>query len=156
MKAKEIIAKILVYLCVIAITGLTIIVFLQVVTRMMSIFLPAADELARLLVVWLTFLGTSLAIYEKMHLAVTFFVKRAKPKLQRMIYFSVHILTILFFGVLVYYGFGLTMMAMAKTSSTLQLPMGLFYLAIPLSSLFSIYFIVTDMFSSTGEGEPSV
>ncbi|GGN52528.1 TRAP transporter small permease [Oceanobacillus indicireducens] len=156
MKVKEIIAKILVYLCVVAITGLTVIVFLQVLTRMVSISFPGADELARLLVVWLTFFGSSLAIYEKMHLAVTFFVKRARPTIQKMIHFSVHLLTILFFGILAYYGFGLTMGAMSTTSSTLQLPMGLFYLAIPLSSLFSIYFIVTDIFRSTGEGEPTV
>lgn len=156
MKVKESIAKILVYLCVIVITALTVIVFLQVLTRMMSISFPGAEELARLLVVWLTFLGSSLAIYEKMHLAVTFFVKRAKPKLRKMIHFCVHLLIIIFFGILVYYGFGLTVGAMSTTSSTLQLPMGLFYLAIPLSSLFSIYFIVTDMFSSTGEGEPTV
>ncbi|MFA1822770.1 TRAP transporter small permease [Virgibacillus oceani] len=156
MKFKDIIAKILTYLCIIVITGLTVIVFVQVISRLIQFSFPGGEELARLLIVWLTFLGSSLAIHEKMHLAVNFFVKRAKEKSQKVIYFTVNVLMIIFFGIIVIYGFSLTMGAMSTTSSTLQMPMGLFYLPIPLSGLFSIYFIMTSMFSTPAEEETAV
>jgi TRAP-type C4-dicarboxylate transport system permease small subunit len=150
------IAKVLTYLCIIVLTALTIIIFTQVITRIMKYSLPWTDEVSRFFVVWLTFLGTSLAIHEKMHLAVNFFVKMVKEKHRKFIYFAVHVLTIGFFGILAVYGFKLTMATMASTTPTLQLPMGLFYAAIPVSAIFSIYFMLTHMFESTAEGESVV
>lgn len=153
MQVTKIIARILTFLCMLTIALLTIVVFTQVVSRIVKYSLPGTEELSRLMIVWLTFLGTSLAIHEKMHLAVTFFVKKANPTLQKAIYFFVHILTIIFFGILMVYGFKLTYSSMGSLSSTLQLPMSVFYAAIPVSSIFSIYFISTHMFESTAEGE---
>lgn len=149
-------AKLLTWLCMLAIAMLVIVVFTQVVSRMMSFSLPWTEELSRLTIVWLTFLGTSLAIYEKMHLAVTFFVKKLNKKAQKGIYFFVHMLTIVFYGILVFYGFKLTMTATGNLSPTLQLSMSFFYAAIPVSSIFSLIFIVTQMFEAPAEGESVV
>lgn len=145
-------------LCVIAITGLTIIVFVQVFSRFIKYSLPGTEELARLLIVWLTFLGTSLAIYEKMHLGVRYFVGLVSINKQKKIDFLIHMLMIVFFGVLVVYGFKLTMTTMATTSPALQLPMGFFYGVIPISSLFSIYFILVNMInpSNSRQGEATL
>lgn len=145
-------------LCVIAITGLTIIVFVQVFSRFIKYSLPGTEELARLLIVWLTFLGTSLAIYEKMHLGVRYFVGLVNINKQKKIDFFVHILMIIFFGVLVVYGFKLTMSTMGTTSPALQLPMGIFYGVIPISSIFSIYFILANMInpSNSRQGEATL
>lgn len=156
MKVTNFIVKILTFLCIAVITALTIVVFAQVLSRLFKYSLPGTEELSRLMIVWLTFLGTSLAIHEKMHLAVNFFVNMASSSLQKWIYFFVHVLTIIFFGILVVYGFKLTMSTMGTLSPALQLPMSLFYASIPVSSIFSIYFISTHMFESTGEGESVV
>ena len=141
----ENIVKLLSILCVITITGLTVIVFTQVFSRFISFSLPGTEELARLLVIWLTFLGSSLAIHEKMHLGVRYFVSLASEKYQRFIDLFIHILMIIFFSIISVYGFKLTMAAMDTTSSTLQLPMGLYYAVIPVSFVFSIYFVVIDI-----------
>lgn len=156
MNVTKIIAKLLTFLCILSISMLVIVVFTQVVSRTLNFSLPWTEELSRLMIVWLTFLGTSLAIYEKMHLAVTFFVKKANKKTQKGIYFFVHMLTIIFYGVLVFYGFKLTLSATGNLTPTLQLPMSLFYAAIPVSSIFSLYFIVTHMFEPPAEGESVV
>lgn len=151
-KVTNTITKVLSMLCFFTIAGLTIIVFLQVFSRFIKYSLPGTEELARLLVVWLTFLGTSLAIHEKMHLGVRYFVGLAREQNQKIIDFAIHILTIVFFGVLMIYGIKLTMATMATTSSTLELPMGLFYGVIPLSSIFSIYYIIMNMIKPSKEG----
>lgn len=156
MNIAKAIAKLLTLLCILAIGMLVIVVFTQVVSRMLNFSLPWTEELSRLTIVWLTFLGTSLAIYEKMHLAVTFFVKKANEKTQKGIYFFVHMLTIVFYGILVFYGFKLTASAAGNLSPTLQLSMSFFYAAIPVSSIFSLFFIVTQMFEPPAEGESVV
>lgn len=139
------IVKVLSALCVIAITGLTAIVFIQVFSRFIKVSLPETEELARLLIVWLTFLGSSLAIHEKMHLSVRYFVGLLSKSKQQKIDYVIYLITFIFFGILMVYGFKFTWLTMSATSATLQLPMGLFYGVIPVSSIFSMYFILMNM-----------
>ncbi|WP_269051099.1 TRAP transporter small permease [Sporosarcina sp. G11-34] len=157
-KLTNSIVKLLSIFCVIVITGLTLIVFIQVFSRFIKYSIPGTEELARLLIVWLTFLGSSLAIYEKMHLGVRYFVGLVSINKQKKIDFFIHILMILFFSVLVFYGFKLTMSTVATTSPALQISMAIFYGVIPISSLFSIYFIIVNMInpSHSRQGEATL
>ena len=139
------VAKVLTYLCILAITGLAAIVLVQVGSRFFKVSLPATEELSRLLIVWLTFLGASLAIHEKMHLGVRYFVSLASEKYQKIIDTFIYILTLVLLLILTVYGFKLTMSAMTTMSPTIKMPMAIFYLAIPLSSVFSIYFVLVNI-----------
>lgn len=150
---KKYIVSVLSYMCIITMGLLALIVLTQVITRFFNYSLTGTDELSRLLIVWLTFLGTSLAFHDKMHLAVNYFVKKANHKNRKRVYMLVNSLIVLFFAVLVIYGFKFSFEAMTYTSSTLQLPMGIFYLAIPVSGVFALYFILTTMTQSVAEEE---
>ncbi|MFC7364130.1 MULTISPECIES: TRAP transporter small permease [Bhargavaea] len=141
-KLATILAKILSYLCIIALALLSAIVLVQVVSRFFDVSLPATEELARLLIVWLTFLGSALAIHEKMHLGVRYFVNLASERYQRIIDIFIYILVAVLLAILVFYGFSLSMTAMTTASATMRLPMAVFYLSIPVSSLFALYFII--------------
>lgn len=141
-KLATILAKILSYLCIIALALLSAIVLVQVVSRFFDVSLPATEELARLLIVWLTFLGSALAIHEKMHLGVRYFVNLASERYQRIIDTFIYALVAVLLAILVFYGFSLSMTAMTTASATMRLPMAVFYLAIPVSSLFALYFII--------------
>lgn len=147
MKITDKMVKVLSAFCVIAITGLTAIVFIQVFSRFIKVSIPETEELARLLIVWLTFFGSSLAIHEKMHLGVRYFVSLVSKEKQKVIDFCIHLIALFFFFILLIYGFKFTWLTMSTTSATLQLPMGLFYGVIPISSIFSIYFILMNMFN---------
>ncbi|MDV2582174.1 TRAP transporter small permease [Alkalibacillus haloalkaliphilus] len=155
-KITKLFVKLLSALCIISIVGLTVIVFAQVISRMISFSLPGTEELARLLTVWLTFFGASLAIHEKLHLSVNYFVSLVKENVRIVIGLIVHALMLVFFAVLLFYGFKLTIHSMGTTSSTLQLPMGLYYMVIPISSIFSIYFIFVKMLDFFRKGETTV
>src|SRR5699024_2064346 len=76
MRFTTILVSILTWRCIISITLLTASGLLQVISRVSDIFVPGIEALARLLLVWRTFLGSSLAIYEKVHLAVHYFVRK--------------------------------------------------------------------------------
>ena len=139
--------------CAIVIALLAFIVLAQVVTRFFDYSMPGTEELSRLFIVWMTFLGTSLAVYERGHLAVSFFVKRANDKIRPYIYLAVNILLGLFFLVLTVYGFIFSYQSLDFTSSTLQLPMTVFYIVIPISWLLSLYFIIINAWKLQDESE---
>ena len=82
-KTTRWITHLLNWFCLIAMLGLALIVALQVVSRLLKISLPWTEELARFLLVWLTFLGCVLAIYRKSHLSVNFLVEMMPEKLKR-------------------------------------------------------------------------
>lgn len=146
------VVKLLSWICIILITGLTLIVFIQVVSRYIELPLAGTEELARFMVIWLTFFGSSLAIHEKIHLGVDFFVGLAKEKHQKIIQIGIHLLIIVFFSILAIYGTNLTILSMGTSSSALQLPMGLVYSAIPISSITSIYFLIINILEISKKG----
>lgn len=153
MKVKKVIVAIVTVAVVLIMTLLTATVLLQVITRAVGYSMPGTEEFSRLMIVWLTFLGSSLAFHEKMHLAVTFFVRRFKEEKRKYLQAAVNILIIAFYIIVIYFGFALSYTAMGSTSSTLQIPMSAFYLSIPVSGLFAIYFILTNIFENPVENE---
>lgn len=153
MKLTKIVASILMVLCIIVMTLLTGTVLLQVITRAVGYSMPGTEEFSRLMIVWLTFLGSSLAFYEKMHLAVTFFVRKFKGNKRMLIQTAVNILIILFYIVVIYYGFKLSVTAFGSTSATLQIPMSAFYLSIPVSGIFAVFFILSGIKENPVENE---
>lgn len=153
---RRFIVNLLTWLCIINITLLALIVLLQVVTRFFNYSIVGTDEISRLLIVWLTFLGTSLAFHEKMHLAVNFFLKKANAGYRTILHGVVNTLMTVFFAIIVIYGFKFSFDAMQYTSSALQLPMGIFYLALPVGGVFSLYFILTSFTASLTDDEGEV
>ena len=145
--------KVLYIACAVVISLLTLIVLTQVVSRFFDYSMPGTEELSRLLVVWMTFLGMSVAVYERGHLAVNFFVQRAGDSLRPYLYLTVNILLGLFFLVLTVYGFIFSYQSLDFTSSTLQLPMTVFYLAIPRRSMLSLYFLSLNAWKPQNESE---
>ncbi len=143
-KISKGLSKILSNLLMIMIVLLTVVVALQVITRILEISVPWAEELARFLLIWLTFIGTSVAIHEKMHLAVKFFVRLAPIKIQYYIGLFTYSIIIIFFGSLIFAGFNLAITTMNKLSSSLQWPMGLVYLVLPIASIFAVIFTINE------------
>lgn len=141
-KISNVMTSIIETFCGIVVLGQTIIIAVQVVTRLLGISLPWSEELARFFLIWLTFLGCSLALKQESHLSVDFFVKLAPQKVQLVIGLFVKFLMVVFFGVLLVYGIKLSIAAMATPSTSLQWPMGLIYIVLPVSGIISIYYVV--------------
>lgn len=145
------IEKLLSWCCMLSIVGLTVVVAAQVITRAIEISLPWAEELARFLMIWLTFLGCSLALYRKGHLSVNFFCNMAPKPIRLALGIFTRLAMIGFFGVLTVCGFQLMLLSMNTISSSLQWSMGAVYSVLPLSSMISIYFIAVDLIQYIGE-----
>lgn len=154
-KTTRWITKALELFCLISMLGLTVIVTLQIVSRWMHISLPWTEELARFLLVWLTFLGCTLAIYRKSHLSVNFLVEMMPKKLQKVCNLFTRLVMVVFFTMLVFYGFRLSSVSMQNMSTSLNWPMGIVYAVLPFSALLADYYIILDMLGLAGVDVPT-
>ena len=115
---------------------LTAVVFAQVIFRF-AINQPLAwtEELAIYCLVWITFLGAAYALSLKAHIAVDFFTSLFPLFIRKVLYTLAVLVSVTFYGILVYQGYILTMHSMTQLSPVLRFPMGWVYSVIPISGL---------------------
>lgn len=127
-------------LFLIAIMGVMIVaVFLQVLFRFfLDQPLAWTEELARYLLVWMTFLGSAYAMSVKAHIGTEYIQKFLSPTINKIVLSLAALLSILFFLVMIHQGYLLAMRSMTQTSPGLLLPMGYVYMVIPISGVLLI------------------
>ncbi len=105
---------------------------------------PYTDELACVLMVWISMIGGALAFGEKMHLGVDFFVGLMHPVSRRTLAMVVQVVTVsLAVVVFVAGGWNLAMSQMTQELPTMRwLSRGQVYLALPIAGVFIIMFAV--------------
>lgn len=112
-----------------------------------------SEELARFLVVWVTMLGSALAIRRNGHVTVTVFVELMPPWLQRVVGIVRDGLVVSMAGLLAYYGYGFALAGGRRTSSGLDVPMLYPYAAICVGGVLIGVLVVSRYF--VREDDPS-
>jgi TRAP-type C4-dicarboxylate transport system permease small subunit len=92
-----------------------------------------SEELARYFLVWLTFLGASVAYYRKVHPGIDIFYLKMNPSWQKIIAIFVHLISMSLFMVMVYYGCKFSFFVKSQISPALHLPKWLIFSIIPIS-----------------------
>lgn len=107
------------------------------------------DELARLLLVWVSMIGAALAFGGKAHLGVDFFVNLLHPEARKTVSLLVQaVIVILAVTVFIRGGWGLALAQMSQELPTLRpLTRGMVYLSLPLAGLFITLFAVENALS---------
>jgi TRAP-type C4-dicarboxylate transport system permease small subunit len=117
-------------------SSMTAIVILQVFCRYaLNHSLFWSEELARYLLVWLTFVGATVAYHRNMHPGVDVIFKRLQRKSRTRIRLFVHLISLVFFLILIWYGCNFAYFIRAQTTPALSLPKWLVFSVIPLSGL---------------------
>lgn len=115
---------------------MTIMVFLQVIFRyVLGEALSFSEELARYMFIWSVAMGTALALRTHSHIGVEVFVELLPVRFHKLMALIASLLSLLFFGLLIGYGFVMVGATMDQESAALLLPMGYVYLAIPISGI---------------------
>ena len=106
-------------------------VTLQVFWRyVLSNPLQYTDEVSRLTLVWITFLGGAIAYYKGSHVRVDFFLEKTLPASVRpYFYLSIHVAVIFFLAILGKEGVELTRQMSGLKSSGAGLPLELLYIS---------------------------
>ena len=106
-------------------------VFLRYVMNAPNIW---SDELARLLLPWVSMLGSAALMRRDDHIAVTVFVDLLPPAWQLALRFVRDALILTMAGALVHLGLRLVSIGSRQSSSALEIPMSWPYMAIPLGA----------------------
>ena len=123
-------------------------VFIQIVSRVViSSSFPWTEEIARFMMIWITFLGAAVAFQYGAHIGVEAFVERLSAKVRSFFIVIAMLICLSFFILLIVYGYQLANGAFVQTSPALQIPMGYIYYIIPISGVL----MCLNLFDVTGK-----
>lgn len=99
-----------------------------------------SEEVGRICLVWISFLGASAAYKRRAHIGMDFLVVRLPQSVRRKVEAFVVFLSLTFFMVLLIYGTVFAFFITGQKTAALGLPLTLAYLVIPLSgAIFSVH-----------------
>ncbi len=102
-----------------------------------------SEELARYLLVWLSFLGATSAYYRKIHPGIDIVSRQFSNSGQRLCRIIVHLISMGFFTVMLYHGTAFAFFVRAQISPALAVPKWLIFGIIPCSgALFFLHCLV--------------
>lgn len=111
-------------------------VFLQVVTRFVINYpISWTEEISRYLMIYIVFLGSALLVRKTAHIAVDFLLEIVNPKTKKKLNLVNLIISMFFFGILLYFGAELTLVVINQSTPNLQFSMAWAYAAVPLGAL---------------------
>jgi len=124
-----------------ALASLTVVVILQVFARSFLGFSYSwADELARYLLVFITFIGAGSALKHQKLASVTIFLTKVPQNISHLVLIVVDLLIIFFSSIMIYHGVTTTFShrIVNQVSPAMGLPMYWIYIVIPLGGLFML------------------
>jgi TRAP-type C4-dicarboxylate transport system permease small subunit len=120
----------------VAVAAIAVVVVAQVFFRyVLNDALSWGEEAARYLLVLTTFLGASVAMRRRGHMAVEFFVDRLPPGARRRVDLAAQAAACLVHAVLIGQGTALALRNLDQFSPALSIPIGLLYLLLPLAGV---------------------
>ena len=121
-------------ICVILMSVMTIIIFIQVVMRyLMHNSLSWSEELTRYMLIWSTFLGATCVYYHGGNIAITAVQGLLPEKGRSVLKTLVHLICLVLFVVLTVYGFRYTQ-KLGKNATSLPVKMRWIFICVPVST----------------------
>ncbi|HSR13244.1 MAG TPA: TRAP transporter small permease [Thermodesulfobacteriota bacterium] len=145
------------YYALVVIMGGFLVLIIEVIFRhAFGSSLEWSDEIARLLLIWMTFTGMGLAILERREIFVRTFRGRFTPRGRRRWQASLEVLALAFNVFLLIFGIEMTGFSRGMKTESLELPFSFLYLSIPAGAILCIVYLVKRLRNPgpepTGEG----
>lgn len=139
--------KVLEFICCLLLALMTIFATWQVASR--YIFnnpSTVTEELVLISFVWMGLLGAAYVFGKQEHMAMTFLFDKLSEKNQDKAKLFYEVVIMIFaLLVLVFGGWNMSQLSMGQVSSSLQIPMGYIYLALPLSGITTVIYNVLNI-----------
>lgn len=124
-------------------------VALGVLARFFDLALVWTDELARYSFIWSVLLGTVVVFKQKKHIAVDLMESIFPEKMTKIIHVLIHVALLILFLILLRYGWMLTQQTWNVPTTSLEIPTGLVYLAVPVSSFLLCLYTLIELYKMT-------
>lgn len=137
VKLEALLSKTEEFLLGVLLTTASLVLFANVVARYVFNWgFTWAEELVRYEIIWMVFLGGSVAARQGLHIGVDLLVRFAPVPLRKPISILINLISMIFCGLIVYYGAALISQTrmFGQVSPALQVPMWMVQLAIPLGA----------------------
>ena len=113
-----------------------------------------SEELVSYLFAWMALFGASLVVGERGHMNIPIVVERMGEKGRKFFAIFAELVALVFSGViLVYGGIQITSLAMGQMTSSLGLPIGIFYIILPLSGVLNIVYTILNIVDIATDSE---
>lgn len=113
-----------------------------------------SEEMVSYLFAWMSLFGASLVVGERGHMNIPIVVERFGEKARKFFAIFGEIVACIFAGViLVYGGIQITSLAMGQMTSSLGVPIGIFYVVLPLSGVLNIIYTILNIVDIATESE---
>lgn len=119
---------------------MVVLIFLQVFTRyVLGDAMTWSEEASRYLFIWLIFLSIGIGFTEKSHISIDIIKDRLPAMGQKILNQFVYVILFLVMVYFTYQGFLLAdnMMGFGQKSATMQIPMWIVYVSLPIGFLFA-------------------
>jgi TRAP-type C4-dicarboxylate transport system permease small subunit len=118
--------------CGILMTGITVCVFLQVITRYVLAYpLDWPEELARILFVWVALLGAVLALRRTAHFSIGSVTDLLPPTLRRAVRLLLRLALLAFLALVAWLGLDAVLRVKEQMSAAMEISMSYGYAAVP-------------------------
>ncbi len=105
-----------------------------------------SEELVSYMFAWMSLLGASLVTAERGHMNIPIMVEKCGPALQKLLLCLAEIIGFLFSAVILAYGgFQIANLAMGQMTSSLGVPIGVFYVVLPLCGILNMVYTVLNI-----------
>ncbi|MGI6028022.1 MAG: TRAP transporter small permease [Candidatus Heteroscillospira sp.] len=141
-KLSDALETVTMYFLAVVMATMTVVVFAQVVARLTAGSIKWSEELARYLMVYLCYVGASIGVKKKSHIAIEFVTGKFPRKVQDAVEILANLLCLVCCGIILYYGMRLVDITMMQKTPAMRIPMGYAYFSMVLGGgLMTIQFI---------------
>lgn len=144
--------KVLAFLGIAMLVAMSVIVFAQVVFRIVHASIPWSEEVSKYLLIWCTFLGSAMGLRKGSLIGLEFLEHALPEKGAKVLKFLVDLMTAALLLLLIIVGFWASNRVWYQVTPVLKLPMGLMYASVPVGSVFMLFnLIVMAVYRMTGK-----
>ncbi|WP_340162745.1 TRAP transporter small permease [Vreelandella sp. F11] len=131
------------------------VITLQIVSRVLFTAVGWTEEVARFLLVWITFLAGTLAFQRGRHIAVTFVVDALPGRLRQIARIAALLIVLAFMIALIVIGYRYMQVQSFQKSASLRLSMTYVYAVMPICAAIMAWYAVVDIIELLLNGETS-
>ena len=128
----------LTYAVVLMLAIMSVVVFAQVVFRLVHASIPWSEELSKYMLIWTTFLGSALCVRKGSLVGLEILSMLLPKGIGKVVSMLVSVLTAAFLKFLIVVGYKTSALVWNQTTPVLKMSMGLMYAAIPTGALFML------------------
>lgn len=134
----KVINKILRFSVIIMLSVMSVVVFAQVLFRIVHLSIPWSEELSKYLLIWSTFLGAAICIRKGSLVGLEFLKNSMSEEKQKILQTILNLIVCAMLLFLINVGFWAVRRVWFQITPVLKLSMGLMYAAIPIGSVFML------------------